>query len=325
MYKYSVFFLLALLSGQVTLPIDPVTKVIIPAAGLGTRFLPYAKSVPKEMVTVIDKPAIQIVVEEGLAAGANTFVIVTSPTKNTIEDYFTPVTEYTKQLAQKNKSHLIASTQDIINRARFIYPIQEKQLGLGHAVLQVKDSIKNEFFAVILPDDLIFGEEPELKHLMAISQKYTAVVIGVSEVPESEVSSYGIVDVGTEVEPGVYEIKHLVEKPRPENAPSRLAIGGRYVLSDAIFPSLESITPSANGELQLTDAIEHMLKTNPDVKVLAYTFKGKRFDIGVPGGLIKAIIYQALHSPVYGEQTKTFIEEMLSQLKDSSKALKDEL
>ena len=292
-----------------TLTTGPVTKVIIPAAGLGTRFLPYSKSVPKEMVTVVDRPAIQHVIEEVLQAGVNEFLIVTSGLKNTIQDYFAPVTEFTKQLEQRNKLHLIKSVADIIARAHFTYITQAEQLGLGHAILQAKGSIHDEYFGVILPDDLILGEEPELKHLIDLAQKHQGFIIGVNEVPDEEISSYWIIDIKAEIAPGVFEVKDLVEKPRPEDAPSHLAIGGRYILNDAIFKALEVVPPSKNGELQLTDAIAHVIRNNPDIKVYAYKFKGKRYDIGTPPGLIKAVIALGLQNPAYREQIKGFLAE----------------
>jgi UTP--glucose-1-phosphate uridylyltransferase len=291
----------------------PVTKVVIPAAGLGTRFLPFTKSIPKEMVTVLDKPAIHVIAEEAINSGVSHFLIIVGNHKDTIQDYFSPVTMFTELLAEKNKSHLIDSVQDIIARSHFTYIKQDRQLGLGHAILQAKDAIRNEFFGVILPDDLIVNDEPALAQLTALAQEHNCCIIGVHEVPLESVSSYGIIDIKSEVAPGLYEVKDLIEKPKPENAPSRLAIAGRYVLSDDIFPSLEAIVPSVGGELQLTDAISHMLRANPAIKVYAYKMKGKRYDIGTPLGWAKAIIALALENPLYKDQVKNFIFESLAQ------------
>jgi UTP--glucose-1-phosphate uridylyltransferase len=292
--------------------VSPIKKAVVPAAGLGTRFLPVTKSVPKEMVTMLDKPSMHLIAEEALAAGVNEFLFIVGNRKNTIQDYFTAETEFTKELAEKKKSALIASVQDIITKARFTYITQDKPLGLGHAVLQAKKHIKNEFFGIMLPDDLIFNATPGLKQLTDIARKHNCCVIAVQEVPAEAVSSYGIIEIKNEIEPGLYDVKDLVEKPKPENAPSRLAIVGRYVMNDAIFPSLEAISPSVGGELQLTDAIAHMLRTNPNVKVYAYKIQGVRHDIGNPLGWVKAVIAMALEDQRYSKHIKDYMGQLIA-------------
>ncbi len=287
-----------------------VIKVIIPAAGLGTRFLPFTKAVPKEMLPLLDIPAMQNIIKEGINSGILYFYIITSKEKQPLANHFdAPSSDLKKILEAKDKIGLLASIDDIMKSAQFAYIRQPEPLGLGHAILMARHVINEEFFGIFLPDDIIFNDDPALAQLINVAQEQNASVIAVQEVPEQAVSSYGIIAPKSQVTPDLYEISHLVEKPAPKDAPSNLAIVGRYVLSHKVFDSLEAIQPHAVGELQLTDAIDHMIQQGH--KVYAYKIKGNRFDIGTPHGWIKANIYLALRDPRYADEVKAFIAKEL--------------
>lgn len=261
-----------------------IKKVVIPAAGFGTRFLPITKSIPKEMLPILNKPAIEYIVQEAMLSGINDFYIVISKGKEAIADYFKHSTKL-DGIAHKNKLSL-SDLESIINFANFSYVHQEKQLGLGHAILMAKNHIKDDFFAVMLPDDLIVSNRPSIKQLLDLAQVENASVIAVQEVPNEFVSSYGVISIKNKLSNNMFELDGLVEKPAAKLAPSNLAIIGRYVLSSNIFSSLEQINPGANGEIQLTDAIGHLLETGQ--KVFAYKVEGTRYDVGTPIGWLKA-------------------------------------
>ncbi len=285
-----------------------ITKAIVPAAGLGTRFLTYTKAVPKEMLPLINKPAIQNIVEEGLASGISDFLIIANDDKQAIIDHFSPQPRLEAILQERDKTHLIQDLNDIIQAANFTAIAQPEPLGLGHAVLMAKDAIDNEYFGIFLPDDIIDSKEPGLQQLINVAQKYNASVIAVMEVPMDCVSSYGVVAYDTQLEDGVYEITELVEKPPVDQAPSNLAIIGRYVLSPKIFDSLEKTQPGAGGEIQLTDGIADMMLKGE--RVLAYKIKGNRYDIGKPRGWLKANIAFGMKDP----ECRQIIEEVCKEI-----------
>ncbi len=282
-----------------------VTKAIIPAGGLGTRFLPATKTVPKEMLPVLDKPAIQYVVEEGIKSQIKTFVVVTGKQKNTIEDYFDTSPELEHFLAARKKEDLLEGVTKIINTANFIYIRQKEALGLGHAIWNARHVIGKEHVAIFLPDDIITGVTPCMAQLIQIASQEKCNVVAVQEVPMDKASNYGIVGIKKQFSPNLFQIRELVEKPRPTDAPSNLAIVGRYVLSPNIFQALEDIKIGSNGELQLTDAIQHLLLSGE--KVFAYKIQGTRYDVGTPMGLLKANLDLALRNPKYSEEILEYL------------------
>ena len=282
-----------------------VTKYVVLAAGLGTRFLPFTKAVPKEMLPIIDKPAIQYIVEEGVDAGITNFLMVTSKSKHALECYFDFNRELERILKEKNKFYLLESVNKIAEQARFTYVRQTEPLGTGHAVLMARHCIGQEYFAIAFPDDLLFADYNVLEKMISISKQEKGSVILVQEVPQERVSSYGVVSIKNQISDNIFEISALVEKPKLEEAPSNLAIVGRYVLSHKVFDSIEAIWPENTGELQLTDAINHML--NNGERVFVYKIDSGRHDTGNPLGWLKAVIDVALKSPTYGEKVKEYI------------------
>ncbi|HJU27468.1 MAG TPA: UTP--glucose-1-phosphate uridylyltransferase GalU [Rhodanobacteraceae bacterium] len=272
-----------------------IRKVVFPVAGLGTRFLPATKVVAKEMLPVLDRPLIQYAVDEAVDAGADTLVFVTNRYKHAIADYFDSAYELEETLERAGKHELLSLVQGLLPpHVRCVYVTQEQALGLGHAVLCAKPVMGDEPFGVILPDDLIVGEgKSALKQMAELAAREQAGVLAVEEVPHDETHKYGIVDVGGE-SGSAARIRHVVEKPRPENAPSNLGIVGRYVLPARIFQLLECTRPGAGGEIQLTDAIESLISES---KVLACRFEGRRFDCGNKAGLVRATLHFALQDP----------------------------
>ena len=286
-----------------------VTKSVILAAGLGTRFLPLTKSIPKEMLPILNKPAMQYIVEEGLNAGIQNFLMITSKSKYAIANYFDFDKGLETYLNDKNKSEMISCIDNILYQSHFTYIRQPKPLGTGHAVSMAKHCIGKEYFAVVLPDDLFSKEENVLKKMITISAKENASIIAVQEVPIKKVSSYGIVKIKKQITPNIFEISQLVEKPAIEHAPSNMAIIGRYILSHKIFDSIEKVEPGRNGELQLTDAIMHMMQQGE--RVLVYKINCNRYDTGNPLGWIKAIIGFSLQDPYYGPEIKKIIAKAI--------------
>jgi UTP--glucose-1-phosphate uridylyltransferase len=275
----------------------PLRKVVFPVAGLGTRFLPATKVVAKEMLPVLDRPLIQYAVDEAVDAGADTLVFVTNRYKHAIADYFDKAYELEAKLQEKGKDELLALVQGTLPRnVRAIFVTQPEALGLGHAVLCAKPVVGDEPFGVILPDDLIWNRgKGALGQMAELAQGQDAAgVIAVEEVPQNETDKYGIVDAEP-VDERSARIRHMVEKPKPAEAPSNLAVVGRYVLPGRIFELLERTTPGAGGEIQLTDAIDALLKEQG--KVLAYRFQGTRFDCGNKAGLVRATMHMALQDP----------------------------
>ena len=289
-------------------------KVVFPVAGLGTRFLPATKVVAKEMLPVLDRPLIQYAVDEAIDAGADTLVFVTNRYKHAIADYFDKAYELESKLAQSGKDELLAVVQGTLPKnVRCVFVTQPEALGLGHAVLCAQPVVGDEPFGVILADDLIWNGPPGSSHPGALRQmaelaaSQDAGVVAVEEVPRDQTNKYGIVGA-TPVSERAARIRLVVEKPKPEVAPSNLAIVGRYVLPGRIFALLEKTTPGAGGEIQLTDAIESLLS---EQAVLAYRFIGTRFDCGNKLGLVRATLAMALEDPSLAEATRGFMREGL--------------
>ncbi|MFZ9310883.1 MAG: UTP--glucose-1-phosphate uridylyltransferase GalU [Arenimonas sp.] len=287
-----------------------VKKAVFPVAGLGTRFLPATKTVPKEMLPVVDKPLIQYAVDEAIEAGIDTLVFVTNRYKHAVADYFDKAYELEQKLEKSGKSELLAMIRDVLPKhVRCVFVTQTEALGLGHAVLCAKPVIGNEPFAVLLPDDLIWSKgRGALGQMVDLAGKENASVISVQQVPQEQTSSYGIVSAPNFT--GRFgAIEQIVEKPKPENAPSDLAVVGRYVLSGDIFPILEKTRSGAGGEIQLTDAIAQLLRQD---KVLAYQFEGRRFDCGTRIGLIEATIQYALDHDDLADEARAYMQAALA-------------
>lgn len=263
-----------------------VRKAVIPAAGLGTRFLPTSKSVPKELVPILDKPMIQYGIEEAVAAGIEDIVIVTSPGKEALENYFRRDEGLERLLLESGSQELLDKVRRVSSMAHVSFVRQEQPLGLGHAVLTSRELVGDEPFVVILPDDIIRHSEGATQQLLNVYAKYSASVVAVEQVPQDAVENYGVVD-SRAVDQQVHEVKGLVEKPEPDKAPSDLAIVGRYVLTPEIFGCLQRTTPGSKGEIQLTDGMALLLRDQP---MYAYQFYGTRYDSGTPLGLLKASI-----------------------------------
>lgn len=280
-------------------------KVVFPVAGLGTRFLPATKVVAKEMLPVLDRPLIQYAVDEAVDAGADTLIFVTNRYKHAIADYFDKAYELETKLEQAGKKELLSLVQNVLPKhVRCVFVTQPEALGLGHAVLCAKPVVGNEPFGVILPDDLIWNQGVgALRQMAELAAFENSGVIAVEEVPREQTNKYGIVDA-TPVSERAALIKLMVEKPKPEEAPSNLAVVGRYVLPGRIFSLLESTKPGAGGEIQLTDAIDALLKQE---RVLAYRFAGERFDCGNKLGLVKATLHFALQDPALAAATRDFL------------------
>jgi UTP--glucose-1-phosphate uridylyltransferase len=282
-----------------------ITKSIIPAGGLGTRFLPATKTIPKEMLPVLDKPAIQYIVEEGAKAGIKTFIVITGKNKKTIEDHFDTCDI---RLKDKNKESCFEGLNRIIDSTNFVYIRQKEALGLGHAVWSASHLVNKEHVAVMLPDEIIISQVPAIAQLMQIAQQEKCNVVGVQEVPIDQVSKYGIIGIKKQFSPNLFQVKELVEKPSIANAPSNLAIIGRYVLSPNIFSMLDESKIGVGGEIQLTDAIQNLLYSGE--KVFAYKIQGNRYDIGNPLGLLKANLDFALRHEQYSAPILEYLKNL---------------
>lgn len=283
-----------------------IKKAIIPAAGLGTRFLPATKAMPKEMLPILDKPTIQYIVEEAVAAGIEDIIIVTGKHKRAIEDHFDNQKELEMILEEKGKQDLLDEVQHSSNLANMFYVRQKEQKGLGHAIWSAKQFIGNEPFAVLLGDDIVQSDEPAIKQLMNQYDDTGKSIIGVQQVNENETHRYGIVDPAESNE-GLFSVNKFVEKPEPGTAPSNLAIMGRYVLTPQIFDYLEKQEIGAGGEIQLTDAIERL---NKDDKVYAFDFNGERYDVGEKLGFVKTTIQFALNNEEMSQDVKAYIRSL---------------
>ena len=286
-----------------------VTKAIIPAAGLGTRVLPATKALPKEMLTIVDKPSLQYIVEELVASGITDILIITGRNKNSIEDHFDFSYELENTLKTNHKSELLDKVSHISNMANIYYVRQNMPLGLGHAVLKAKSFIGDEPFVIALGDDIIYNPEKAVtKQMIEKYDLYGKSIIGCQEVAKEDVSKYGIAKLGHKVDETTYQMLDFLEKPSVNEAPSRTACLGRYLLSGKVFKYLEETKPGKNGEIQLTDGILAMMRDNEEV--LAYNFIGKRYDIGSKFGLLRANIEFGLRN----EETKKDIKEYLKKL-----------
>ena len=283
-----------------------IKKAIIPAAGLGTRFLPATKAMPKEMLPILDKPTIQYIVEEASKAGIEDIIIVTGKHKRAIEDHFDNQKELEMVLENKGKADLLEKVQYSTDLANIFYVRQKEQKGLGHAIHTAKQFIGNEPFAVLLGDDIVESDTPAIKQLMDVYEETGHSVIGVQEVPESDTHRYGVIDPSAK-EGSRYEVRQFVEKPKQGTAPSNLAIMGRYVLTPEIFDYLETQQEGAGNEIQLTDAIERM---NSKQQVYAYDFEGNRYDVGEKLGFVKTTIEYALKAPEMSQDLKAFIKQL---------------
>ena len=272
-----------------------IFEAVIPAAGLGTRFLPFTKSTPKELLPLINKPAIQNIIEEGLASGINHFNIITSKRKPTLQAYVEPAAWLDAELTKAKKLDWISSINHIIQKATFSFIEQPQPLGLAHAVSFARDSIKGDYFGIFLPDDIIMGNIPAMHQLIEVAKREKASVVAVMELPREKISAYGVVIPTKQVGTDMWEISGMVEKPKAEEAPSNLAIIGRYVLSNKIFDSIEHVSKDAIGEVVFTDALIHMM--NNGERLIVYKFKGDRYDLGVPAGWLAANIRLALQDP----------------------------
>ncbi|MCD8909542.1 UTP--glucose-1-phosphate uridylyltransferase GalU [Staphylococcus gallinarum] len=283
-----------------------IKKAIIPAAGLGTRFLPATKAMPKEMLPILDKPTIQYIVEEAVAAGIEDIIIVTGKHKRAIEDHFDNQKELEMILDEKGKEDLLKDVQYPSNLANMFYVRQKEQKGLGHAIWTAKQFIGEEPFAVLLGDDIVQSETPAIKQLMNQYDKTGKSIIGVQQVEENETHRYGIVDPLESTE-GLFSVEKFVEKPKEGTSPSNLAIMGRYVLTPDIFNYLEKQEIGTGGEIQLTDAIEYL---NNDDCVYAYDFEGDRYDVGEKTGFVKTTIQFALNDDEMYDDIAKFIKSI---------------
>lgn len=288
-----------------------IHQAIIPAAGLGTRFLPFTKATPKELLPLLNKSAIEYIMAEGIASGISDFYMITSGDKPTLAKYLAPTPELEAALAAKNNNGALASVNHIMAQSRVHYITQQQPLGLGHAVLMAHKEIGQNYFGIFLPDDIIVQApsthaQAAMAQLIDVAGMYNVSVIAVQEVAPDQVHNYGIVAIKREIAPGIVELSGLVEKPDIKNAPSHLAVIGRYVLSPRIFASLEVTQKGAGNEIQLTDGISHML--NSGEPAYACIVKGTRYDIGTPLGWLSANIDLGLRNPAYAAAIKSVID-----------------
>ena len=287
-----------------------VRKAIIPAAGMGTRFLPATKAQPKEMLPIVDKPTIQYIVEEAIDSGIEDIMIVTGRGKRAIEDHFDKSYELEDMLKMKGEQDLLNLVQDISNLVNIHYIRQKEPKGLGHAIYCAKSFIGNEPFAVLLGDDIVDSEIPCLKQMIKVYDEYKTSVIGVQSVPEQDVSKYGIVDC-KHLEDRVYKIKDLVEKPEMNRAPSNIAILGRYIITPGIFQFLKTAQPGKGGEIQLTDALKGLISVEA---MYAYDFIGKRYDVGNRLGFLQATVEFALKRDDLKDEFTGYLKEIVKGL-----------
>jgi UTP--glucose-1-phosphate uridylyltransferase len=281
-----------------------IKKAIIPVAGFGTRFLPATKAQPKEMLPIVDKPIIQYLVEEAVAAGIEEIIFVTGRGKRAIEDHFDCSFELEQTLVEKNKTDRLQAIYNISNMAKFSFVRQPKPLGDGDALLRARHLVGNEPVAVLFGDDIVDSEKPCIGQLMETFQKYNSPVVALLKVPMDQVSNFGVVD-GVKHNGGTYEIKRLVEKPKKEEAPSDLIIVGKYILTPAVFEELDKVVPAKDGEIRLADALSNMLGKKA---IYGLEFEGKRYDCGSKLGFLEATVDYALKHPEVGEEFKAFLK-----------------
>lgn len=293
-----------------------IKKAIIPAAGLGTRFLPATKAQPKEMLPIVDKPTIQYIVEEAVQSGIEDILIITGRNKRAIEDHFDKSVELELELKKKNQESLLSLVEDISNMVNIHYIRQKEPKGLGHAIYCAKSFVGNEPFAVLLGDDVVDAKVPVLKQMIEQFERYNCTIIGVQEVPEEDVHKYGIVS-GTFIEDRLYKVNDLIEKPRREEAPSNIAILGRYIITPRVFEILENTPPGRGGEIQLTDALKTLLNYEA---IYAYNFIGKRYDVGDKLGYLMATVEYALKREDLREPFKRYLLSITQSLFEEEEA-----
>lgn len=289
-----------------------IAKYVIPCGGYGTRMLPFTYSVPKEMVPLMNVPALQETIEEGLRGDLNQFYIITKRKKSCIEDHFDSSPEIDFVLNRSNKQHLTRSIQEVCDNAQFVYIRQSEPLGTGHAVLQAKDVIADDYFAVGWPDVFLIGEPDIFKTMIQLCEKEKASIIAVQEIPMNEVNHYGVVVTGKQLSPNVFEVTDLVEKPNPETSPSNLVNVGRFILSNKIFAALTETPYAANGELQLPDAILNMMKNGE--RILAYKTKAELYDIGRPIPWLEGTIRYGLSKENFAEDVRMLLKKLVQEL-----------
>ena len=287
-----------------------VKKAVIPAAGLGTRFLPATKAMPKEMLPIVDKPAIQYIVEEAAASGIEEILIITGKSKRTIEDHFDTNMELEHYLMEHGQEELLPIVQDHL-KVSLLFVRQPYPKGLGHAVLLAKAFAGDEPFVVLLGDDIMESDVPLTRQLIDIYQDTQSSSIAVMEVPHEDTQKFGIIDPEQEFLPGLYNVRQFVEKPTPEDAPSNLAIIGRYLLTPEIFPILETLPAGAGGEIQLTDAIDILNQTQ---RVFAHQYRGKRYDIGSKFGFLEMSVEKGLAHPEISHKLKEYIQQAVEKI-----------
>jgi len=285
-----------------------IRKAVIPAAGVGTRFLPATKAIPKELLPIVDKPTIQYIVEEAVASGIEQVILITAQGKGAVEDHFAVSAELEKLLKRQKKEDLLQMVKELSEMVRMVAVRQNEPGGLGHAVLCAREAVGDEPFAVLLGDDLVDAEPPCLAQMVEVSRQKGGAVIALMRVPTTEAHLYGIIR-GEQVDERIYRIEELVEKPAPDQAPSNLAIIGRYLLPPEIFAILEKTPPGKDGEIQLTDALQTLARRMP---VYGYEFTGDRYDAGDKFGYLQANIAAALKRPEMAEKLKEFIKKILS-------------
>ncbi|MDW7671512.1 MAG: UTP--glucose-1-phosphate uridylyltransferase GalU [Bacillota bacterium] len=283
-----------------------VKKAIIPAAGLGTRFLPATKAQPKEMLPIVDKPTLQYIIEEAVASGIEEILIITGRNKQSIEDHFDKSVELELELEKKGKTDLLETIRRISDMVNIHYIRQKEPKGLGHAIYCARSFIGDEPFAVLLGDDIVDAQVPCLEQMISVFNEYKTTILGVQEVHEADVDKYGIID-GKMIEEKVYKVKDLVEKPAVNEAPTNIAILGRYIISPQIFPILEITPPGKNGEIQLTDALRTLVKQEA---MYAYIFEGKRYDVGDKMGFLQATVEFALKREDLKEPFMNYLKEL---------------
>ncbi|MBR5506436.1 MAG: UTP--glucose-1-phosphate uridylyltransferase GalU [Clostridia bacterium] len=283
-----------------------ITKAVIPAAGLGTRFLPATKAVPKEMVPIVDKPTLQYIVEEAVASGIEDILIITGRTKRAVEDHFDKSYELETELEKSGKLDYLEEIQKISSLANIHYVRQKEAKGLGHAILCAKFFASNEPFAVLLGDDVVDAQTPCLKQMIEKYEEYGGTILGVQTVPESETSKYGIIK-GNKIADRVYDVEDMVEKPK-ENPPSNVAVLGRYIIEPEVFSYLERTQAGAGGEIQLTDALKAMAKEGD---VYAYDFEGRRYDVGSKQGYLEATVEFALKRDDLRDEFEKYLKTVI--------------
>jgi len=281
-----------------------IRKAVFPAAGFGTRFLPVTKAIPKEMLPLLDKPLIQYSVEEAKESGLEEVIIVTGMGKTAIEDHFDVSFELEILLKEKNKTDILKMVEEVSNLIHFSYTRQKKPLGLGHAIHCAKNLVGKEPFAVFLSDDVINAKIPVMKQMIKVFRQYPSTILAVQRVPRKEVHHYGIIDA-KKIGPRVYKVIDMVEKPHPKNAPSNLAIIGRYILTPEIFYALEETRPGKGGEIQLTDGLRKLSKKQP---IYAYEFEGDRYDAGDKLGFLMANVSFALNRGDIKKEFRRFLK-----------------